>query len=113
VGLSGVTAKASILHAAPAIDAASGTREVVLRLATSADLLPGATVVVKLGDQTRRVVSVPREAVSPEGFVLVTENGRTSLRSVTVGGDVGGGRVEVLSGLSSGERVAKSAIVTR
>jgi RND family efflux transporter MFP subunit len=113
VGLSGVTAKASILHAAPAIDAASGTREVVLRLATSADLLPGATVVVKLGDQTRRVVSVPREAVSPDGFVLVTENGRTSLRSVTVGGDVGGGRVEVLSGLSSGERVAKSAIVTR
>jgi hypothetical protein len=32
---------------------------------------------------------------------------------VTVGSDVGGGRVEVLSGLSSGERVARTAAVTR
>jgi hypothetical protein len=47
--------------------------------------------------------------VSPDGYVLVMQNGRTSLRSVTVGGDVGGGRVEVLSGLSAGERVAKTA----
>ena len=102
-----------MLHAAPAIDPASGTREVVLRLATSADLLPGASVVVKLGDRTRQAVSVPREAVSPDGFVLVAENGRTSLRAVTVGVDLGGGRVEVLSGLSSGERVMRSAVVTR
>jgi RND family efflux transporter MFP subunit len=112
-GVSGSTAKASIVHAAPAIDAASGTREVVLRLASSADLLPGASVIVKLGDQKRQVVSVPREAVSPEGFVLVAENGRTSLRTVTVGADLGGGRVEVLSGLSPGERIARSAVVTR
>lgn len=112
-GISGATAKATVLHAAPAFDPASGTREVVLRLASTADLLPGATVTVRLGDQQRQAVAVPREAVSPDGFVLVMENGRSSLRSVTVGGDVGGGRVEVLSGLSSGERVARSAVVTR
>ena len=111
--MSGASVKASVLHAAPAIDPASGTREVVLRLATSADLLPGASVVVKLGDRTRQAVSVPREAVSPDGFVLVAENGRTSLRAVTVGAELGGGRVEVLSGLSSGERVMRSAVVTR
>jgi RND family efflux transporter MFP subunit len=113
VGISGISTKASILHAAPAIDAASGTREIVLRLATSGDLLPGASVTVRLGDMKRQAISVPRESVSPEGFVLVTENGRTSLRSVTVGADLGSGRVEVLSGLSSGERVARSATVAR
>ena len=35
-GMSGTSVKASVLHAAPAIDPASGTREVVLRLATGA-----------------------------------------------------------------------------
>jgi len=112
-GISGASAKATVLHAAPAFDAASGTREIVLRLASTGDFLPGANVTVRLGDQQRQAVTVPREAVSPEGYVLVMENGRTSLRSVTVGADVGGGRVEVLSGLSSGERVARSAAVTR
>jgi RND family efflux transporter MFP subunit len=109
VGVSGTTSRAVVLHAAPAFDAASGTREVVLRLTGGAAFLPGATVTVRLGDQQRQAVTVPREAVSPDGYVLVMQNGRTSLRSVTVGGDVGGGRVEVLSGLSAGERVAKTA----
>jgi membrane fusion protein (multidrug efflux system) len=112
-GISGATAKATVLHAAPAFDAASGTREVVMRLSSTGDFLPGANVTVRLGDQQRQAVTVPREAVSPDGYVLVMQNGRTSLRSVTVGGDVGGGRIEVLSGLSAGERVARTAVVTR
>ena len=113
VGVSGATAAATVLHAAPAYDAASGTREVVLRLTSANAFLPGASVTVRLGTQQRRVVTVPREAVSTEGFVLVMENGRTALRPVTVGADVGGGRVEVLNGLASGERVARAAVVTR
>lgn len=112
-GISGATAKATVLYASPAFDAASGTREIVLRLASSGNFLPGANVTVRLGDQQRQAVTVPRDAVSPDGYVLVMQNGRTSLRSVTVGSDVGGGRVEVLSGLSSGERVARTAAVTR
>lgn len=112
-GVSGATAKAVVLHTAPAFDAASGTREIVLRLATSGDFLPGANVTVRLGGQERQAVTVPREAVSPDGYVLVMQNGRTSLRSVTVGADVGEGRVEVVSGLSSGERVARAAAVSR
>jgi RND family efflux transporter MFP subunit len=112
-GISGSSAKATVLHAAPAFDAASGTRELVLRLTSTAEFLPGANVTVRLGDQQRQAVTVPREAVSPDGYVLVMQNGRTSLRSVTVGGDVGDGRVEVVSGLSSGERVARTAVVTR
>lgn len=107
VGVSGATAKATVLHASPAFDPASGTREFILRVAGGADLLPGANVTVRLGAQRRQVVTVPREAVSPDGFVLVMENGGTSVRPVTVGSDVGGGRVEVVSGLAAGERVAR------
>jgi membrane fusion protein, multidrug efflux system len=113
LGLSGATSKATVLHAAPAFDAASGTREFVLQLAAAGGLLPGANVTVRLGDQQRQALTVPREAISPEGYVLVMQNGRTALRSVTVGADVGGGRVEVVSGLSSGERVARTAALAR
>ena len=107
--IGGATSAATVLHAAPALDAASGTREVVLRLTGGASFLPGANVTVRMGEQERQAVSLPREAVSPDGYVLVMQNGRTALRSVTVGGDVGGGRIEILSGLSPGERVAKQA----
>jgi len=112
-GISGTTSKATVVHAAPAFDAASGTREVVLQLSGAAGLLPGANVTVRLGDQQRQALTVPREAVSPDGYVLVMQNGRTALRSVSVGADVGGGRVEVVSGLSPGERVMRTAVVTR
>ena len=112
-GISGATSRATVVHAAPAFDAASGTREVVLQLAGAGGLLPGATVMVRLGDQQRQALTVPREAVSPDGYVLVMQNGRTALRSVTVGADVGGGRVEVVSGLSPGERVMRTAVATR
>lgn len=111
--IGGATSAASVVHAAPALDAASGTREIVLRLTGGAAFLPGANVTVRLGDQQRQAVSLPREAVSPDGYVLVMQNGRTALRSVTVGGDVGGGRVEILSGLSPGERVATQAVAGR
>jgi len=113
VGVAGSTAEATVIHAAPAYDPASGTREVVLRLTPTSAFLPGASVTVRLGTQERRVVTVPRESVSPEGFVLVMENGRTTLRPVTVGADAGGGRVEVVSGLASGERVARTVVGTR
>jgi RND family efflux transporter MFP subunit len=108
-GISGASARATVLHTSPALDAASGTREIVLRLTSASGFLPGASVTVRLGEQQRQAVTVPREAVSSDGYVLVMQSGRTSLRSVTVGNDVGGGRIEVVSGLSSGERVARVA----
>ena len=113
VGITGLTTKATVIHAAPAFDAASGTREFVLQLTSTGGLLPGANVTVRLGTQERQAVTVPREAVSPDGYVLVVQNGRTSLRSVTVGSDVGNGSVEVVSGLSAGERVLRAATVGR
>ena len=108
-GLGGTTTPATVLQTAPAIDPASGTREVVLRLVPNAEFLSGAGVTVRLGNEQRAIMTVPREAVSPEGYALVMENGRTVLRPVTIGPDVGDGRVEVVSGLASGERVARNA----
>ena len=99
---------AKIVHAAPFIDAASGTREVVLEiLRPGGALLAGSSVTVRLGREPRSVTTAPRVAIAPEGYAVVVDGGRSTLRPVTVGRDVGGGRVEILSGLSAGERLAR------
>ena len=100
--------RATVVHTAPFVDAASGTREVVLRVGDApGDWLVGSAVVVSMGGDARQALSVPREAVAPEGYVVVVDSGRTSLRPVTIGRDLGGGRVEVVSGLAAGERLAR------
>jgi multidrug efflux pump subunit AcrA (membrane-fusion protein) len=53
------------------------------------------------------VVAVPREAIG-EGYALVWDDDRTSLRQVTVGGELPGERVEVVSGLAPGEKVVRT-----
>lgn len=99
---------AKVVHAAPFVDAASGTRELVLEIAGShPELLVGSGVTVRLGRDLRRAVTVPRAAIAPEGYAVVVDNGRGTLRSVTIGRDLGGGLVEVLSGLTPGERLAR------
>ena len=104
----GESSAARIIHAAPFVDAASGTREIVLRVERGGgELLAGSSVIVRLGREARRVTTVSRAAVAPEGYVVVVENGRSTVRTVTLGRDVGNGRVEVLSGLSPGERLAR------
>ena len=108
LGDAGGAARARVVRVAPALDAASGTREMVLQLTEGARLLPGANVRVLLGSERRRAIVVPREAVSADGWALVIEpDGRSSLRAVTLGAELSGGRVEVLSGLAPGERVAR------
>lgn len=109
IGKNGERATASIVHTAPVIDAASGTREAVLRLSgMNVGLVAGASVTVQLAAERTRIVSVPRAAVASEGYALVIENGRSTLRAVTLGRDLGNGRVEVIEGLSPGERVARA-----
>ena len=103
----GGAARARVVQASPALDPASGTREAVLELAPGSRLLPGASVTVRLGRDRRRVVIVPRDVIAEDGYALVWENGRTSLRAVTLGADLDQGRVEVLSGLAPGERLAR------
>ncbi len=99
--------KAKVVRASPIIDAASGTREIVLQLAPGSRLIPGSTVTVRMGTEPRQVLSIPRSAVAREGYALVREENRTVLRPITLGAELEGGRVEVLSGLAPGEKVVR------
>jgi membrane fusion protein (multidrug efflux system) len=108
IGPRGEQSTARVVRASPVIDAASGTREVVLQVAPSAKLTPGGTVTVHIGSERRQVVTLPRSAVGSEGYALVWDNHRTALRAVTLGSAVAGDRVEIVSGLAPGERVVPS-----
>ena len=107
LGPRGEKARARVVRASPVIDPASGTREVVLQLVAGDRLPPGSSVTLRIGSETRRVVAVPREAIE-EGYALVWDADRTSLRPVTIGGDLPGERVEVVSGLAPGEKVVRT-----
>jgi len=107
-GLRGVSASARVLRASPAIDAGSGTRELVLQVEPSARLMPGSSVTVELGAERRQVVAMPKEAVAEDGYALVWADDRTTLRAITLGAELEGGRVEVVSGLAPGEKVVRS-----
>ncbi|HET6577856.1 MAG TPA: efflux RND transporter periplasmic adaptor subunit [Gemmatimonadales bacterium] len=104
----GASAGARVVRASPVLDPASGTRELVLQLASGSSLTPGSSVTVQLGAQRRRVLAIPRAAVARDGFALVQENGRTALRAVVLGADLDGDRVEVVSGIAAGEEVVKA-----
>jgi hypothetical protein len=91
------------------LDAASGTREIVVQLAPGSAATPGSSVTVQLGAERRRVVSIPRAAVAKDGYTLVWDDNRTTLRAVTLGADLDAGRVEVLSGIAAGEKVVQAA----
>lgn len=110
ITVSGRRLDGRIRHLAPAVDAASGTREAIVQVSDtrSSDLLPGSTVFVELPRRNRRVLAVPRVAVSADGYVVVVENRRTTMRPIIVGSEFGD-KVEVLAGLELGERVRARA----
>jgi hypothetical protein len=65
-------------------------------------------VTVQLGAERRRVVAIPREAVAKDGYALVWDDNRPTLRAVTLGADLDGNRVEVVSGIAAGEKVVRA-----
>lgn len=105
IALDGRVVEATVQRVSPIVDATSGTREVIVQLAAGSGLEPGASVHVRIGAEPRRVVLIPADAISEDGYVLVWENGRTTLRAVTVGATLEDGRLEVVSGLAFGERL--------
>ncbi|MGH2669461.1 MAG: efflux RND transporter periplasmic adaptor subunit, partial [bacterium] len=107
LGPRGERSRARVIRASPVIDPASGTREVVLQLVAGDRLPPGSSVTLRIGSEARRVVAVPREAIT-EGYALVWDADRTSLRQVTVGSELPGERIEVVSGLAAGEKVVRA-----
>lgn len=107
VQIAGETLTGRIIHASPVIDPASGTREVILQVSARPGLTPGTSVTVRVGGERRRVVAIPRSVLRDESFVVVVENGRAVMRQVQLGAELPDGRVEVVSGLSAGERVTR------
>jgi len=105
----GASASAKVVRASPVIDAASGTRELVLQLAPGSALTPGSSVTVQLGAERRRVVAIPKAAVAKDGYALVWDDNRATLRAVTLGSDLDGDRVEVVSGIAAGEKVVRAS----
>jgi len=108
VGHGGATAQARIIRASPMIDAASGTREIILQLTAGHRLTPGSSVTVRLGSEPRHVITIPKTAVDGEGYALVWSGDRTTLRALTLGSELAGDRVEVVSGLAPGEKVIRN-----
>lgn len=105
---SGGAGKARVVRAGPIVDAASGTREFVLQVVESQGLRPGGSATIRIGERRRTALVLPQEAIGAEGLVLVLEDGRATSRAVTFGSDLGDGRVEVVRGLSAGERVVRA-----
>jgi len=110
IGLDGSKARARVIRASPVMDAASGTREMILQLdAGGPRLTPGSSVRVQLDSEPRQVVTIPRTAVDQHGYALVWAEDKTILRPLQLGSQVSGDRVEVVSGLTPGEKVLRIA----
>jgi len=105
----GKSAQARVVRASPVLDPASGTREVVVQLAPGSAVTPGSSVSVQLGSERRSVVAIPRAAVAKDGYALVWDDNRTTLRAVTLGAELDGDRVEVVTGIAAGEKVVRAA----
>lgn len=86
------------------------TRSVIVRaLLANEDgvLKPGMFLNVALANDEREALVIPEEALSPEAerqFVYVVTDGKVSRREVRIGGRRPGS-VEVIAGLTAGERV--------
>lgn len=100
-----ISARAYVAFAAPALDPASGTREVIVRL-DAPRFLVGESVNVELGSDRRVAVVAPSAAIAADGYALVAQSDRTVMRPVIVGATLPGGRVEIVKGLAIGERLA-------
>jgi RND family efflux transporter MFP subunit len=110
IGADGGKAPARVIRASPVLDAGSGTRVMILQLTGAGpQLTPGSNVTVRLGLESRRVVTIPRAAVDGDGYALVRAGNKTTLRPVTLGAEIPGNRVEVVSGLAPGEQVVLTA----
>lgn len=99
------TAPATVIFTAPALEPASGTREVILRLGAERFLI-GEAVTVEMGHERRVAVVAPRRAIAPDGYALVAQGDRTTMRPVTIGATLAGDRIEIVSGLTPGEHLA-------
>jgi len=98
----------------PLADARTHTARVRLDLPGGEKLLPGQFARAHFTTGTARAIAVPASALLKRGEVtavyVVDREGRPQLRQVRVGESVGDRQVEILAGLSPGERIAANPV---
>jgi RND family efflux transporter MFP subunit len=98
----------------PVADARTHTTRIRLDLPAAEGVLPGQFARARFVTGAVRVLAVPAAAVLRRGEVtavyVVDGQGRAQLRQVRAGEEPGEGFVEILSGLSAGERIALNPV---
>jgi RND family efflux transporter MFP subunit len=103
----GTTIEGRVSEIVPAVDAASRTFIAKIDLPASPQLRSGVFGRARFSQGERQAIAVPPEAVVERGqvaSVYVADGGRARARLVTLGQRTANG-IEILSGLSGGERV--------
>jgi RND family efflux transporter MFP subunit len=94
----------------PVADTRTHTTRIRLDLPETAGLMPGQYAQVSIVTGRSRALAIPQAAVLKRSEVtavyVVDPEGRAQLRQVRLGEPAGDGLVEVLAGLTAGERVA-------
>jgi RND family efflux transporter MFP subunit len=108
------TVRATKVTVIPLADARTHTTQVRLDLPATDGVLPGQFARAYFVTGTMRVLAVPASALLKRGEVtavyVVDREGRALLRQVRAGETVAGGMVEILAGLTGGERIAQNPV---
>ena len=111
LGKSVTALKATVM---PLADARTHTSRIRLDLPAADGLLPGQFARARFITGTTRALAIPETALVRRGEVTavyrVDAQGRAQLRQVRTGEGVGEGLVEILSGLSAGDRIAANPV---
>ena len=98
----------------PVADAQTHTTRIRLDLPAAEGVLPGQFARARFVTGAVRALAVPATALLRRGEVtavyVVDGQGRAQLRQVRAGEELGEGLVEILSGLSAGERIALNPV---
>ena len=111
LGASVTAANATVI---PLADARTHTSRIRLDLPVVEGLLPGQFARARFVTGTVRALAIPETALVRRGEVTavyrIGPEGRAQLRQVRAGEAVGEGLVEILSGLSAGDRIAANPV---
>lgn len=110
----GTTVTAQRVTVIPLADVRTHTSSIRLDVGGASGLLPGQFARARFVVGTTRALAIPASALVKRGEVtavyVVDATGRPLLRQVRTGEEVGDGQVEILSGLSPGERIAANPV---
>ncbi len=114
IASTGKSVTATKVTVIPVADARTHTTRIRLDLPAAEGVLPGQFARAWFVTGGARALAVPATALLRRGEVtavyVVDGQGRAQLRQVRAGEEVGEGFVEILSGLSAGERIATNPV---